>query len=166
MSTFDDDSNARLQGKRVALGVVIVIAVAFIGASAFQIIPSVFGLGGQGSPMPEGSPARECARLVRPLALAIDRASASAWSAHAIGATDTTTTSDSRALQAFRQGLLPEWNDESSVRQVCFESAGGTEAWAALVRLRSTQEQIMIRDSSELFPVRRGFADLLPADLR
>jgi hypothetical protein len=163
MSNFDDDAHARLRGKRVALGVVIAVAVAFIGASSLQIIPSVFGLGGQGSPAPGGSPARECARRVRPLALAIDRASASAWSAHAIGAE--TTANDSQALQAFRQALMPEWNDEASVRQACFES-GSAEAWAALLRLRSTEEQMLIRDSSELLPVRRQFVAHLPADLR
>jgi hypothetical protein len=165
MSTFDDDSNARLRGRRVALVVVSAIAVAFIGASALQIVPSVFGTGRPPGPSTaEGAPARECAQRIRPLALAVDRASANAWSTHAIGSGDGA--NQGAPLAAFRQALLPEWNDEAGVRGVCLKSPFGAEAWTALVRLRSTEEQIVLRDSSELLPIRRDFAAHLPAELR
>lgn len=158
------DAAARLQGKRVALGVVIVVSVVFIAASAAQIVPAVFGLDHPRSPLSEGPSARECAQRIRSLALAVDRASANAWATHTAG--DAPAADDSAPLRAFRHALIPEWTEAASVRQTCFKAPGGPEAWAALVRLRSTQEQMMIRDFSELLPLRRDFAAHLPADPR
>jgi hypothetical protein len=67
-----DDSpelaRARLRGKRAALGVVLVVAVVFIGASVWNIIPAVFGANIQPLPAgPEGSLERTCADGVRRL---------------------------------------------------------------------------------------------------
>jgi hypothetical protein len=164
-TSFDADAKARLQGKRAALGAIIGIAVLFIGASAAQIIPAVFGLDHpRNSPLSEGSSARDCAQRIRSLALAVDRASANAWSTHTIS--DGEAADDSPPLRAFRHALIPEWTEAASVRQTCFKTPEGTEAWASLVRLRSTQEQLMIRDFSELLPLRRDFAAHLPTDLR
>jgi hypothetical protein len=61
-------ARARLRGKRVALGVVLVIAVVFIGASAWNIVPAVFGANVHPLPSgPAGSPERACADGVRRL---------------------------------------------------------------------------------------------------
>jgi hypothetical protein len=164
-TSSDAEASARLRGKRVALVVVISVAVAFIAASALQIIPAVFGLQRpQELAVAEGAQPRECAQRIRSLALAVDRASASAWSAHAVGGASSP--DDSAPLRAFRHALLPEWGDTASARQVCLQAPGGTDAWATLLRLRSTQEQIILRDYSELLPLRRDFAAHLPTDLR
>ena len=61
-------ARARLRGKRIALGVVITVTVAYIGASAVDIIPAVFGV--VTHPMqsaPPGTPARVCAEGIRRL---------------------------------------------------------------------------------------------------
>jgi hypothetical protein len=164
-TSSDAERSARLGGKRVALAVVTTIAVAFIGDSALQIVPAVFGLdAAQSSSALKGVLGHDCAQRIRPLALAIDRASAHAWSTHAVG---TVETGDPNApLRAFHHALLPEWGDAASVREGCFKSPGGAEAWAALVRLRGTEEQMVVRDSSELLRARGEFAAHLPADLR
>jgi hypothetical protein len=64
-----DEATARaaLRGKRVALGIVIVAAVAFILATASRVIPSVFGLGSV--PLAPGP----CADGLRGLEAAFDR---------------------------------------------------------------------------------------------
>src|SRR5882672_10212111 len=67
---------ARIRGKRLALGVVIAVAAAFIGASAAQIVSAVFGA--RIAPLPAGQPGsaeRTCALGVRELERALDRAS-------------------------------------------------------------------------------------------
>lgn len=61
-------ARARLRGKRVALGIVITAAVVYIGASAVDIVPAVFGA--VMHPMPPalpGTPARACAEGLRRL---------------------------------------------------------------------------------------------------
>lgn len=61
-------ARARLRGKRTALGIVITVAVVYIGASALDIIPAVFGV--VMHPMTSaapGTPARACAEGLRRL---------------------------------------------------------------------------------------------------
>jgi hypothetical protein len=61
-------ARARLQGKRAALSVVMVVTVVFIGASAVQIVPAIFGAGITPiPPSPSGSDARACAEGIRRL---------------------------------------------------------------------------------------------------
>jgi len=60
-------ARARLQGKRVGLGVVIVAAVAFILATAVHVIPAVFGA--RIVPIEPGV----CADGLRELGAALDR---------------------------------------------------------------------------------------------
>jgi hypothetical protein len=163
-ATIRDDARARLQGRRIAHAVVITIAVAFIGASAAQIIPSVFGAQAHSIPVPAaGSPERACVDGVRSLALALDRASAQAWWPRESGAVSV---GDESALQAFREGLVPEWKAEANVEQACAKSREGVEAWAALLRLRRAEEQLVLRGIGEIVPLRRDFAARLPPDLR
>jgi hypothetical protein len=144
---------ARLRGKRVALVVVIAVAVTFIGASAVQIIPAVFGAGTRPIPAgPPGSSARVCAEGVAGLlrAMGDDGAEAPADDAWA------------RAEAACRQS--PE----------------GLDAWAALLRWRATRAQLggqpcgtgsTGRGSDHARarlddPLRHEVAEHLPADLR
>jgi hypothetical protein len=153
------------QGRRIAHAVVLVVAVAFVGDSALQIIPAVFGLGIRQVPAgPPGSPELECVQGVFSLARALDRASADAWSPRAARAV--TQADDDPAIQAFRSGLLPEWSAEAKVENACAQSREGLEAWAALVRLRRAEEQVVVHSLVELIPLRRDVEAHLPADLR
>lgn len=61
-------ARARLRGKRIALGIVITVTVAYIGASAVDIVPAVFGAVTHPLPLtPPGTPARVCAEGLRRL---------------------------------------------------------------------------------------------------
>jgi hypothetical protein len=142
-------ARARLRGKRVALGVVIVVSVGIIGLSAVQIVPAVFGAGITPIPAAQaGTRERTCAEGVQRLAAALDRAADSAGSA------------------SFEQRLQPEWSDAGSIREACGQAREGLDAWAALERLRSAAEQLGPRGSGELDPLRRDVRAHLPADLR
>jgi hypothetical protein len=144
----DETARGRLQGKRIALVVVIVISVVFIGASAWQIVPAVFGAAI--TPIPAaapGSPARTCAEGVRRLELALERAANAAGSA------------------SFQTQLQPEWDDGAAIEGACSQSSEGIDAWAALARMRSAEEQLAPR-TGELSSLRRDVIAHLPADLR
>ncbi|MGH7296206.1 MAG: hypothetical protein ACRELB_14790 [Polyangiaceae bacterium] len=148
MSPLDATARARLQGKRAALVVVILVSIVFIGASAWQIIPAVFGA--RIAPLPDGpagSPARVCAEGVRRLATALDRAQGSAGSG------------------SFAASLEPEWASQAEVEAACRQSPEGVGAWAALVRMRSAEEQLAPRTGA-IEPLRRDVIAHLPADLR
>jgi hypothetical protein len=145
----DETARAALQGKRLALVLVITVSVVFIGASAWQIIPAVFGVGFTPLPAaPPGTPAHACAEGVRRLEQALDRAADAAGSA------------------SFPSRLEPEWGDRAAVEQACGQSPEGVSAWASLVRLRSAEEQLAPGGGGELVPLRRDVIAHLPADLR
>jgi len=161
-STGSEAARARLRGKRIALGVVIAVAVVFIGASAVQIVPDVFGAGIEPLPSaPAGSSARLCAEGVRTLLDAL--AAPPAGSAATPG----------------RSSTEPSPEDWERVARDCEKASGGEDAWAALVRLRSAREQLAFhgiglspqeraaaRETIDLDPLRRDVAAHLPADLR
>jgi hypothetical protein len=68
MADAPELARARLRGKRAALGVILVVAVIFVGASVWTIVPPVFGANLH--PLPaaaEGTPERTCAAGVRRL---------------------------------------------------------------------------------------------------
>jgi hypothetical protein len=135
----DHAEAARLRGKRVALGVVIAIAVAFVGSSTAQIIRGVFGAGIAPLPSAElGSAERTCAVGVRRLEQALERG----------------------------EGLSPEWEQADAVRRACAGARDGLEAWAALQRLLLAQEQLTRCVHVELAPLRRDVIAHLPTDLR
>jgi hypothetical protein len=130
---------ARLRGKRLALGVVIAVAVAFIGSSTAQIMRSVFGAGIVPLPSAElGSAERTCAIGMRRLERALER----------------------------DEGLPPEWEQAEDVRRACAGARDGLEAWAALQRLILAQEQLTRYVHVELAPLRRDVIAHLPTDLR
>jgi hypothetical protein len=144
----DETARAALQGKRAALVVVIAVSVVFIAASAWQIIPAVFGMAITPIPAaPPGTAAHTCADGVLRLKRALDRAADTAGSA------------------SFESRLEPEWSERSAIEKACGESREGLDAWAALARLRSAQEQLAPR-TAELASMRRDVVAHLPADLR
>jgi hypothetical protein len=160
---LDDEARARLRGKRLSHGIVIVIAVVFVGASAAQIIPAVFGWGARTIPVAaEGSPERTCADGIRSLADALDRAGAQA--AHGSGRTVEHGGSVERdvALGMFESALGVDWAKASDLEQACRKSDTGAEAWAALSRLRRAHEELVLRDLQDLSALRHDVAIRLP----
>jgi hypothetical protein len=138
-----------LRWKRGALAVVSLVAVTFIGLSVLQLVPAVFGADIR--PLPAsapGTPGRVCADGVAHLVQALDRAGPMAGG------------------PAFVEALKPEWDAAPGIQQACGASAEGTDAWAALLRLRSAQEQLAGRNAAGLLPLRREVAAHLPADSR
>jgi hypothetical protein len=167
----DDDARARIEGKRIAHVLVIVVAVLFIGASAAQIIPAVFGWGVRPlSPAPPGSAEGACGEGVRAMARALDRAGGQAWSSRGLTSGDRPLDDDptggEAAMQVLRRGLAPEWDAEARVERACSESRRGSEAWAALMRLRRAEEQLVFGAFVELAVPRGDVAAHLPTDLR
>jgi hypothetical protein len=147
----DDDSHderrARLRGRRMGLGVVIVIAISFIAASSWQIASAVFGLGTIPiSAGPGDSRERQCAEGIRRLARTLDAP---------LGA-------DRPTPSTFESG----WKGADPVEEACRGAAGGVDAWDALLRLRQAEEQLAEGDSDDLQPLRDEVAAHLPADLR
>ncbi len=159
-----DDVRAGRDGQRVAHILIIAVAVVFIGASAIQIVPAVFGAGVRpvGS-AGAGSTEDPCTDGVRSLAIAIHRAGALAWSPSAEGAPPPDVDT---ARQAFQKGLLPQWSSEAEVERACAQSTAGLDAWAALLRLRRGEEQAVLRGLVEIVPLRRDVSAHLPANLR
>jgi hypothetical protein len=149
-----DEARARSEGKRIAHLIVISIALAFIGASAAQVIPAVFGLDARplqaappvptGAESPGGLSERGCADGIHSLALGLDRATLNAW----------------------RDGVLPEWNTAADVERACAKSRRGLDAWSTLLRLRRAEEDVVLHGLAELAPLRRDVAARLPDDLR
>ncbi len=162
----DGDAGARREGRRIAHTIVIVVAVAFIGASAFQIIPAVFGIGVRPVAANGSDPVEtQCAIGVRSLALALDRAGAMSWSPSPAAGGPFDLDSE-KAHQAFERGLAPEWNSEAQIEQSCAKSSAGLDAWAALMRLRRAEEQLVLHGLLELVPLERDVTAHLPANLR
>jgi hypothetical protein len=151
-ATRDDVARARLQAKRLVLGIILAASLAIIGSSALQIIPAVFGVGTTPIPAaPPGSTARTCAEGVRTLAQALDRAR------------------DSAGSPAFEGRLQPEWGEAPKVSHACAQSREGNDAWASLARLRSAEEQLSPvagRPEAELETLRGDVTAHLPVDLR
>jgi hypothetical protein len=140
---------ARLRGKRIALGLVLLPSLWIIASSAAQIIPPVFGADIR--PIPAalpGSSARTCAEGVQSLERALDRA------------VDVAGSGD------FVARLKPEWDQRDVVEQACSHSSEGLDAWAALARLRAAEEWVAPGARERLAPLRRDVGAHLPADLR
>jgi hypothetical protein len=147
---------ARLRGKRVALGIVIVLATGVIGLSALQIVPAVFGIGIAPIPSaPRGSSARLCRDGLTALRDALDRARLEAARAEP-------TQDQAATLAAFQRALLPEWDGADAIARVCAGVPHGTDAYAALLRLRAAEEQQTRRRAVDLGPLRRDVATYLP----
>lgn len=168
----DDDrglSAARLRGRRVALALVTVVAVAFIVSSTAQITRAVFGIGLE--PLPAGaaagSPEQLCASGIQALARALDRADDRRSSlASSLASPVASARSDGDPPAALRPGLSPEWDRAEEVRTACNAARGGPSAWASLERLRFAEEQSGRLGRDVLSSIRSDVAAHLPADLR
>ena len=66
----------------------------------------------------------------------------------------------------FSARLRPEWEEKDAVQRACSQSNQGLDAWAALARLRSAEEQLAPDGRGLLAPLRRDVREHLPADLR
>ena len=124
----------------MALSLVVAVAVAFVGASAAQIIPAVFGFGIR--PLPPGSlgtSPRTCGDGILALAVAIDGSG----------------------------GALPDWDQAAEpIARACAASSQGLDAWAALIRLRSARLQLPRDHDAELAALRRNVDAHIGAQLR
>ncbi len=151
-------ARAALRAKRIALGAVIIVAFAFIGSSAWQIIPAVFGAGFEPiAPGAPGSSERECALGIRKLLGALDRA------AGEVAPADAERGGPEAALHA---RLSPEWDEANAVARTCERAPGGLDAWAALERMRMGEDQLVRLGQVGLGPMRVEVAAHLPPDLR
>jgi hypothetical protein len=149
----DDVRTARLRGRRAAHGLVLVVAMLFIGVSTAQIISAVFGI--RTTPLASGpidSPERRCAVGISRLAKALDRAA---------------------RAPAAEPGFRPEipdptgdWASADGVQRSCGQAVGGLDAWAALLRLRQAQSQLARSQPDDLLPLRRDLVAHLPEDMR
>jgi hypothetical protein len=150
---------ARQRGRRVAHGLVILVALAFIAASALQIIAAVFGrnTAGPGAWRAISPTDHACAVGLRALAEALDRGSdgVGPWG-----------DMDERHFVIGRDPVLAAGSMADRVSQACAASPEGLDAWAALERLRSAREQVARRSQAELGPLRRDLFAHLPTDLR
>jgi hypothetical protein len=157
-----DDARIRLRGARAGHGIVIVVAVVFIASSTWQIARAVFPelAPGGGTASLESPGHRACAAGLRDLAEALDRA------ASGVVTSSVSEGAPEESAAAFRRGLSPEWNTAADVERSCSATAEGQDAWAALERLRSAEEQLTRRSRGELGPLRRDLAAHLPSDLR
>jgi hypothetical protein len=129
---------AALQGKRVALGVVIVASVVFIAATAIHVIPAVFGV--SVVPLPAGAlGSAACAEGLRDLERGLER-------------------DDSAFASRAEKG--------EATREACSLTPEGLQAWASLERLQVAGEQLKGRDPAALVQLKRDLAAHLPSDLR
>jgi hypothetical protein len=69
-------------------------------------------------------------------------------------------------VEAFDRGLSPEWEDAGVVERACGTSAPGRETWAALLRLRRANEQLVLHDAVELLRLRNDVTSHLATGLR
>lgn len=143
----DQEKRVRLRARRIGLGVIMVVALAFIGSSTGQIVRAVFGLGT--TPLaatPNDSPERQCAvgisRLVRAIA------------------------PPARGVAPLVRGAEIGWVGAETVERSCQNASGGLDAWDALLRLRAAQAQLAEASPADLQPLRDEVAAHLPSDLR
>jgi hypothetical protein len=153
---------ARRTGRRAAHGVVLAVAIAFIGASSWQIVRAVFELNGPDA-LGNSLSDRFCSEGIHSMAAALDRATTGVAVALAV---DARRLDEDDRIGLFASLLRPEWDAAATVQQRCDATRQGREAWAALQRLRMAGEQLGPRDQVELGPIRRDLAARLAPDLR
>jgi hypothetical protein len=149
---------AELRAKRVALGVVLVVSLAFIASSSWQIIPAVFGA--RIDPLPAAapeSPDGRCAAGVRALLGALDRVT---------GQVAPSTADDDEMAAALRARLSPEWDRAGAVGQACETTPQGQQAWAALQRMKMAEDMPVRMGQDSLALLRVQVTEHLPPDLR
>jgi hypothetical protein len=147
-----------LLGRRAGVVLVIAVSMAFIGSSSWQIIPAVFGA--RIDPIPaaaEGSADRRCAVGVRSLLGALDRVA---------GDGRPNSRDGDEMAAALRARLSPEWDQAATVDGACAASSQGMEAWAALQRMKTAEEQPIRMGRDAVAELRVEVTEHLPPDLR
>ncbi|HEY1955514.1 MAG TPA: hypothetical protein VGH28_07875 [Polyangiaceae bacterium] len=138
------------RARAVASASVLVVALAFVVTSVWQIADAVFGHAAP--PKPPSAEEAACSARLRTMEAALERGALAAAPA----------ADESHALAAFDGALAPEWNDQASAENQCASSPRAKEAWAALVRLRRGLEGTARKDAHEIGPLRRDFETRLP----
>jgi hypothetical protein len=145
---------ARKRGSRYLTAAFATFATVFMLLSVAQLVMGVFGVrvGSSGLVGPAPLPAGACATGLRGLDGAIGRA---------LGAASRVGT-DHEAVAAFRSALSPEWDREPDVARACEAEPHGSEAYAAVLRLRRGGEDLARRQVVELAPLRQNVSAYLP----
>jgi hypothetical protein len=144
-------NDAGKRARTVTARVLIVVAIAFIIASTWQVAAALFFQAH--APTGQRTDADEaCNAALQKLASALDRASERA--AHA--------PDEAQANVLFEQSITPEWNDSGAAERTCSASPRGRDAWSSLLRLRRALEGRSQKDAREIGPVRRDFETRLP----
>ena len=130
--------------RSIASGFVLVVAVAFVVSSVWQIIAAVFA----SAPVALASTPNEaaCGAELRKLEAALDRASSRT----------------ARTPDAFARELGPEWNDTAPAERVCAKTPHGRDAWVSLLRLRHALEARSQKDLRDIEPLRIELDARLP----
>src|ERR1700677_570827 len=149
---------AELRARRIGLGIIIAVSLAFIASSSWQIIPAVFGARIEPLPdAPQGSPDRACAVGVRSLLGALDRIAGQVLPPWA---------SDDQTVAALGARLSPEWDQAGAIARACEGSPQGEQAWAALQRMKMAEDQPIRMGRDALAVLHLEVAEHLPSDLR
>jgi len=132
------------RARAIASSAVLVVAVAFIAASLWQIVSAVF--------------------FHAPVALAKtpDEAACSAELAKLERALDRASENTARTPDAFSRALSPEWDDAARAESACGRTERGEDAWVSLLRLRHGLEGRAQKDLRDIEPLRRDFDARLP----
>jgi hypothetical protein len=142
----------RRLGRRIVIVAFVLFVTAFVAVSAFEIIvPAVRGpgaLSGGRAVLANGP----CAEALDELTRAVDVAAARALTARAGG----------EALEVFEQALRPSWDRAPEVVAMCEGEPRGSDAYAAVLRLRRAQEVFVQRQVAEIAPLRRDVSAYLP----
>jgi hypothetical protein len=140
------------RGTRVAIAALVVLAVAFALSSAWQLARGVFFDGEKGSEVARALDGKgECARALRRLGAGVE---------HALVVSATAATEET-AVAAFEGALRPALEGTPSAADVCEKEPGGTDAYAALERLRRAAEGVARHRAGDMAGARRDVAGLL-----
>ncbi len=130
--------------RQIASGLVLLVAVAFVVISTWEITMAVWE---PARAVPSDPRLVACSEQLRPLASALERAADK-------GSAQPDTTS---AMREFDAALEPEWQKVKDAENLCSETPAGLEAYASLLRLRRGLEGQARRAVSDIEPLRRDF---------
>lgn len=132
-------------------GLFVAFAAAFVLLSVREIVVGVFGLREASvANAPAGTPGRACADGIRDLVHALDRGVVAANAGK----------DEKDAIARLDAALAPEWDREAALAATCTADANGSEAWAALQRLKRAEEGAAGRRAVLVGPMRADVARL------
>jgi hypothetical protein len=129
----------------------VAFAAAFVVLSTRSIVWGVFAL--DAPPAGAASLGPACAARIAALARALDGA---------VAATAAARTEDD-AVVRMRAALSPEWDREALDAAQCAQDPRGTDAWAALLRLRRAEERAVGRRAVDTGPIHQELEAYLQA---